>query len=359
MNKREHIFLDVLRIIACFFVIYNHTSNQGFFLFAQYPIGSTKFFMYMPLSICCKVAVPLFLMISGALLLNKEEPIRNLWVKRILRMVVVLVVCSFLYYLAEVYYDGKPLDIMLFVLIAYISEWNFSFWYLYAYLAFLITLPFLRAMVQKLDNVHFYYMIGLALIFDAVIPIMQDFLFQEQYMLNGNLTVSWLTNNIVLYPCIGYFLMHHVDIEKIKQKLPALWGLNIGLIILSCFLTYKQSAATGECLEADCQTYFSSFVLVNGITLFMTAKYFFSRKDWSTYLKKIVSSIGECTFGMYLLHVFVLMRLEKPKAFFEWMLNTAHIDPMVAVLVYCLLVMGICYGVIWCVKKVPGVRRVV
>lgn len=31
MNKTKKVYLEIMRIIAVFFVIFNHTSNNGFF----------------------------------------------------------------------------------------------------------------------------------------------------------------------------------------------------------------------------------------------------------------------------------------------------------------------------------------
>lgn len=76
-NKLRHpkrlLHLDLLRLMAILFVIFNHTSDRGYFLFAD-SVGSWLYFPYMASSVLCKVAVPIFFMISGALLLPKENP---------------------------------------------------------------------------------------------------------------------------------------------------------------------------------------------------------------------------------------------------------------------------------------------
>ena len=77
----KRLYLEIMRIIATFFVIFNHTENKGYFLFASYDPQSVRFWLYMFLSIFCKYSVFLFFMISGCLLLNKDESIRYLWKK--------------------------------------------------------------------------------------------------------------------------------------------------------------------------------------------------------------------------------------------------------------------------------------
>ena len=91
-QKTRIAYMELVRIIACFFVIINHT-NSGIFM-SQTPGGKTWW-----VSLCyffmCKTAVPLFLMASGAVLLGRvDENEKHL--KRILRIVADLVLFSLL-----------------------------------------------------------------------------------------------------------------------------------------------------------------------------------------------------------------------------------------------------------------------
>ena len=68
-NGTYYMYLDILRIIACFLVIVNHTDSRVFLRTSPsetWFLGLTYFFI-------CKAAVPLFLMISGVLLLRKNR----------------------------------------------------------------------------------------------------------------------------------------------------------------------------------------------------------------------------------------------------------------------------------------------
>ena len=44
--------IELIRIIACFFVIFNHTGENGFFLFSLQNRGSVPFWMDLMISIC-------------------------------------------------------------------------------------------------------------------------------------------------------------------------------------------------------------------------------------------------------------------------------------------------------------------
>lgn len=82
-------YYDFLRIFAIFFVIYNH--SLGAHLYLNYTSIGIEEFLHICLSVFDKIAVPLFFMISGALLLGKTESIITVLVKRASRVVLVLI----------------------------------------------------------------------------------------------------------------------------------------------------------------------------------------------------------------------------------------------------------------------------
>lgn len=57
------VHLDILRILSIYLVAFNHTSNRGYMLFAE-RAESVLYFPYMAFSVLCKIAVPIFFMIS-------------------------------------------------------------------------------------------------------------------------------------------------------------------------------------------------------------------------------------------------------------------------------------------------------
>lgn len=76
MNSKRLIHLDLLRIIAMWLIIYNHTGTSGdmFFSIAR---DSKLYLLYILLPIVTRINVPIFFMISGALLLDRKETIKD------------------------------------------------------------------------------------------------------------------------------------------------------------------------------------------------------------------------------------------------------------------------------------------
>lgn len=359
VKKDKDISLELLRILACFLVVFNHTKINGFFVFTTQVLGSFKFWLYMFFSIFCKVAVPLFFAISGALLLSKkEESLHVLWTKRVARIVLALAVFSFVHYVLEVILWNQNFNISLFIGNLFFSSWHYSYWYLYAYIAFLITLPFLRNMVANLEDKYFYYLFGIGVLFNGIIPVAQYALWQGEIALNGDLRPAFLLNAVVLYPCIGYFLQHRLA-QIDKKKVLIMWLVNIAVLSLSCYMTYYKSTVVGMCAEDVSQDFHESFALVNCVTLFISAKYLCNRIKFPKILNKFVTSLGGATFGIYLLHMIFMEKTPYADKIWNLLKVRMNINEMIAAVIFCAIVMGVCYLVTLILKRIPIIRKII
>lgn len=191
-----------MRIFATFFVIFNHTGNKGFFLFSMYNKHSLPFWIYLTLSIFCKFSVPIFFMITGSLMLNREpEPLSRLYRQRVLKILLVLVFWSFFYYLF-LYGGIHDCSLKKFLTQLYDSNWNPTYWYLYAYIPLLLSLPLLQKFAKSLSNKDYMYIYILFTFFNMALPV-----FHNTFV---------LINAITIYVTCQYFT------AKIK------WG-NVGI----------------------------------------------------------------------------------------------------------------------------------
>ena len=154
-SKNTIVHIEFLRILAIFLVLFNHTGTNGFFLFAD-ELDSPFFPFYIFLSIADKIAVPIFFMIAGALLLGKEESIRDVYTKRVFRYIVILVVVSFLYWLWQFHYNISVAALRVFWKKLYSHHMSTQLWYLYSYIGLLIMLPLLRRLAGVLKKNDIY-----------------------------------------------------------------------------------------------------------------------------------------------------------------------------------------------------------
>ncbi len=356
METKKILYYEAMRVAACFFVIFNHTGTEGFFLFSQYEPGTVRFWVYLFVSVFCKFSVPLFFAISGALMLGREkESLQFLWKKRILKIIIILIVVSSVYYMEKILTEGGAFSIKMFIKKLYVGNVKTCLWYLYAYIAYLMSIPFLKTLVQNLEDKFFYYMFGIGIFWNGIVPVAEYLLWQGKHTVNGNLRLDWLVSTIILYPCLGYFLEHRLDIRKIQKRIGLMWAVNIAFVLISCGMTYYKVRLTGVCTQADSQGFHSAFTLVNCASVFVGVKYLAGRLEVSKRAEKWIYSLGSCTFGIYLLH-----QLVKDRAAMKYLLiwlQASGMNDLAAVFLWCLVIMLVSYVITLLLKKIPLAGR--
>ena len=295
-------------------------------------------------------------MIAGSLLLNREpEPLEDLWRNRVLHIAGLLLIWSFFYCMVGVWKNGAPFDLSHFFSRLYDTNWNYSYWYLYAYLAFLISLPFLQRLAQSLSNREYSYLFYAYMIFAMVIPSVEFLLFQGGHKINDYLTPEWLTSNIVIFPLAGYFLSFRVKDFWDKKKVAILWAIDIATILLASYMTWYQTQLTGT----PGQAFHMTFVLVNSATIFVTCQYLKEHTQVLDRLAKPILSVGGCTFGIYLLHVYIKDSSGLNELLWHLFEETLHVPVVVYGFILCIAVFACGYVATLILKRIPGLQRLV
>ncbi|MCQ2512186.1 MAG: acyltransferase family protein [Lachnospiraceae bacterium] len=355
--EKKRIHIEAIRIFACFFVIFNHTGLDGFFLFCNYPAASFQYWFYLILSICCRVSVPLFFAVSGALLIPKEERTKDLYLHRVLRMVIILIVISAIYYVWRYRYQLSTLSFGFFFKVLLASNHADHLWYFYSFIPFLMALPLIRVLAKNMTNCHFLYMTILAIASYAIRPILEYLIWQGSTTFNGFLKFSWITANAIIYPCIGYYMENRMDIKKVTgKKLAILWAVNVACLFLASALTLYKAKITGVCSMTDSQTFHNVFVLVNVIALYVTARFVFDRVQTKPELQKALVTVSGTTFGIFLLHL-LLMEAFKEWGVLNFFTQTLHFNDMVSAMLFCLTVMAAGFVIFFLLKKIPFFKK--
>lgn len=173
-KQLKTVYYEWLRLIACFLVIFNHL--KGYVLYQN--ASGIKQIGYMVVSIITKINVPLFFMISGALLLERQEDIVTVLRKRISRVCLVILLFSlgiyvecWLYALAQGRTYEFTLKRFLYGVFARNLDETGAYWYLYAYLGFLFLLPFLQKLAKQMSRSDFSVLVMLRFVILSVIPL--------------------------------------------------------------------------------------------------------------------------------------------------------------------------------------------
>lgn len=348
--SKRLVHLDLLRLLAIFFVIFNHTSDRGYTLFVE-KSDSILCFFYMMFSILCKIAVPIFFMISGALLLSKQETYKQLFFKRVLRMIVVLILISVPYYFWLHRFSG--LGIKNFFTLIYSDCASTSLWYLYSYVGLLLMLPFLRNMVRGMKQSDFLYLITGHLILFGLLPCLEYCLWGGNITLNNAFSsVIFVTQNI-FYALIGYYLEHTLD-KRYYNKKTVVWSIvfSIVAIVVTCFMTWLQMVKGVSNIE-QIEMFFECFICIPAMTLYFLVK-LGSSKIGCPKLKKILSVLGSSVFGVYLIE-----KILRAVTNIVYDLMLPICGSFAAALIWCLVTGVLSVVIIISLKRIPYVKTII
>lgn len=352
LKNKELIHIEFLRIIAIYLVLFNHTKENGFFLFSIAE-ESSLYWVYMFVSIFDKIAVPIFFMISGALLLGKEESIVDIYKKRVIKFVVILLVISFCYHVYNWCFNETNFSIRKFLIEVYSKNASIGLWYLYNYIGMLIMLPFLRRLARTMTDKEYFYLILLQIIIVGVIPIAQYFFSSGTVFLNKNFSASIITVSNIFYVLIGYYVENKLDKKYFKQKNVYIgFAISFFAIFISCLMTHYRVAITGECNETVSQAFHNSLIAIPTITIYFSSKYFFENVNLNPRIIKVIQLVGGTTFGIYLMEG---MLRERTMFIFQ------YLKPIIHTLPACIIWIGFaCFlgSIITAIlKRVPIIRK--
>ncbi|MBR1884228.1 MAG: acyltransferase family protein [Clostridia bacterium] len=350
--ENRKIYIDILKIIAILFVFYNHTGRVGFshFLDAR---DSNFYFLDMAISIMCKVAVPIFFMCSGALLLGKEESLKKVIKKRFIKYFIVILISSIILYVYlhfRVDTSGS-FSIMHFINKIYTGQVVESYWYLYTYLAYLLMLPIIRKFVKEMSQKEYLYMIILFAIIN-ILPIIDFLIFQGKAAHNGNF-YFFITTSYLFYPMIGYFIDNKLDRKYFnRKKLIIMIIASCISIIISCLMTNYKCNLLNTWEEDTSQTFFNNLSFIPTITLFYGIKMLVMDRKMSERLTNIIAFVGSTTFGLYLFEK--IFRQESVVVYFAlW--KYIHRIPASIAWVVAEFIIGVI--VIAILKKIPVIKK--
>lgn len=150
-GKEKTVYFEICRIIAVFCIMYQHTGGRGADAW-RYTDSNWVYMMSLLGRIISIIGVPMFWMVSGALLLSKKESWKNVYVKRISRIAGALIVFSVIRYLYLCIGEHQNGSVGDFFRRFYTQDIFLPYWFLYEYLGILLVLPFLQKMIQNLTE---------------------------------------------------------------------------------------------------------------------------------------------------------------------------------------------------------------
>ncbi len=289
--------------------------------------------------------MPLFLLISGALLLNKQDDYKKTSV-RFWRILEALVIFSFLYYIRNCTVSGSAVDFRDFLSIIYRSHITNAFWYLYLYLGIIIMLPLLQRAAGKFEKKDYIYLIVISLLVLGSIPIIKHYIpFLSQ---SARLHLPVFSVYLGLMAAGHYFENICTPGKKGFYLAAAIFVICISICVVGTYFEYK--ADSSSYLFFDDRT--SVLITVPSICLFIILKRFFSVSVLQKKSADIISKIAPLAFGTYLLSDMII---DTTTPMFTSLSGVMH--PMIAMLIWELVIFTLCLILTGLLRKLPYFRK--
>lgn len=303
MSKAREYNMDCLRIVCCFLIVLLHFSSS---YRSCVPIGSYSFNVMTVYNCITRVAVPLFIMLSGYFLLDKEYSFE--WKSYIKRPAKLLLT----FYIWSAFYAFQDLIIELIKTGAASKErleytrnefifGHYHMWFCFLIIGYYLLFPIAKKIAEDFRVLTLF--IVLWIVFAFVVPCLFSWLDLPTFSRYFGSFEMNAVRGYWGYFFLGYYIKR-CNWTGLKKLIIYLCGLlSLGLTI---YLTIHQSLSENAYVE----TWFSTgspFVLCMTVAVFTLfhALTFIP----GTRAKRIIKSVSECTFFIYMFHIFILEKL--------------------------------------------------
>ena len=340
-TKKRMICFDYLKVFAAFAVIMIHVSYQNWFSVEVNTFNWQVMNFFNGIS---RWGIMIFIMISGALFLNKDISIKKLYSKYILHLVIVFFVWSIFYAFLNFNTTGLFVETFLYG--------YYHMWFILSLIGVYMCIPLIRLIVKDKKITEYYLIISF--IFAFLIPTI--FYIGKYFNVESLNSLGVMINrygseikpSVVLgytsFFVLGYYL-NNIELNKKQRNIIYVLGI-IGFI-----LTVLLNSSISIISNVHQEVFFDNFsvnLLLETIAIFTLFKYgnYKNKK-----LNNIVTKLSSYTLGVYLVHPFILEQLD-----ILFGLNSLTFNPVISIIIIAIIVMIISMLISAILHKIPYIR---
>lgn len=341
MSKKHDWRLDFIKVIAIVMVLYNHLYCYNFIL--SYKIEEIHLLHYLLLipGILCKCGPVLFFMVSGVVLLGKNESYKTILKHRVSRILGVMIAISVI----------KGICGRSFTLIAstFLGGLN---WYLYAYLAFLLMLPIYRRIAQNFSDEEWKWYIAFVVVLNCILAFSSELgksfsTFSNMPMIAAPwASASWH----IVFPLLGYGLYHKRELVNRKWLCT---GAIVSVLVAMLGIVTDMKINGGNNYEM-----INQFLNVSPACIVFSLVIDIKENSLSGIrkLERIALKIAPLTFGMFLIDTHTSLR----GMIYNWFFKESIIGVRGVIASWWILVVEFTvYAIIiWGLRLIPAVKKV-
>ncbi len=335
-KSKDLLYLNILNIVACIAVVYLHCNG-----IVHKFTNTLAWKEALIIEVICYFAVPIFVMITGATLLNYREKYgtKTFFKKRFLKVVIPYIAWSYIYYI--IYRDTiNPVGFIKELMNGSIEP---IFWFFPMIIFIYMTIPILSVLVKEKYEKEIFYIILCILLFQSIISPMCNIL-NIQYPV----VFSYMNGGFgyIIFVFLGYLLAHK-DFKKYSKIIYILtilcWGIRY---FYTCYYSIHENF-----INKDLFNYLGIISVIPAIAVFMLVKNIKWDLIISFKIEKVIKFLSTCSFGVYLIHIVLKSKLT----------HMFHLDTYALSyrLIFPLLLYLLCIIIIFFIKKIPILKKIV
>lgn len=330
--------LAAVRFIAIVLMVLTHAAGPGFYSFGPH------WNVIVAYEAIAHTAVPLFFMISGALLVSREEPVFTFYRKRYARIFPSLVFWSLLYIPVVSRWPDAPAHLTPISILH--GPVSFHLWFVYTIASLYLLMPLLTAFYVRASQslkIVAIVLAGLSQIYDPF--------FVGVLHVNFGVDLHLLPQYTVYLLAGAYVYEHKPRISKSKTVIALIATLSM-LFWVGTFILIRHDSIQHDAPREFFMNYNSLNITVFAVTVFaLLIAIPLKRVPW------VITDVADRSFGIYLVHWFFLgaWLFGSFGFFFKW----DTFNPIVSVPMVAATGIVLSYAVCFFLSKVPIFRRFV
>jgi surface polysaccharide O-acyltransferase-like enzyme len=343
-------WLDTLRAMATFGVIIIHVATPA--LKMNFNKNIEYWWISNIVDSAVRFAVPVFLMLTGATMLNRNYQLGDFYKKRFTRVFVPFLFWMLVYWVFR-WIVLKPAQqpheisgILNWAIDLFLKEGiSKHFWYFYMILVVYLFVPFLGRGLRKLEN-------------STVLIILFGWVLANFWLRNTPMNMYGWSTDIVGgkflgwmlhagYLVVGYYLVNLPPFDRKRRWLSLV--VFIGSVVSCSVFTYIFSGHTHK-LDLSLYGYLKINTIIQSVAVFLMVKDFELTNKPFLWIQNQICSYS---YGIYLAHVMVI------GTFFNWGFYWKIAHPIISLPLVSVATLVTCYMIVFVLRKIPGGKYLV
>lgn len=300
VRTKRYDYLDLLRMMAILLVVYIHSVDHMAELY-NFDSREGAYFLHGVMRSIGRIGVPVFFMVSGALLLNKDTDFFSFYKKRMPRIIFSIILVPVIYQIYCVFILGYSWQNYFFVrALSGNPGYAYHLWFLYTTAGIYLAAPFVRLIIKSDIRKAIPIYIIISFLLGFVPRLIQSFM---------GITIPFVTmdffNPYLTYFVLGYFISSVV--EKFKSVKLVFIIMLFSMLMPAIILQYFDVYGNNFIIKSDMLLWHDkAFVFISASCFFMLFKLLFDGRCLNGKVMKFVRYVSSASYTIYLFHVLVI-----------------------------------------------------